>query len=80
MDVLHESHLDDGRNPFPILERTIHLDLEHPEDVNERATPVSDYVANRTIIRHEFRDPLLGFNHLLSDLPSFVLQIVIFRV
>ena len=78
MDVLHESHLDDGRDPFPILERTIHLDLEHPEDVNERTTPVSDYVANRTIIRHEFRDPLPGFNHLLDNLPSFVLQIVNF--
>ena len=65
---MHESHLDGGRDPFPILERTIHLDLEHPEDVNERTTPVSDYVANRTIIRHEFRDPLPGFNLLLDEI------------
>jgi len=35
MDLLKESHLYNGRNPFPILERTPDLDLEHPEDVNE---------------------------------------------
>ena len=73
MDLSHESHLNDGRNPFPILERTTNLDLEHPEDVNERTTPVGDHIANRTIIRHEFRDPLLGFSYLLNDLPPFVL-------
>ena len=78
MDLSHRSHLNNGWNPFPILERTPDLHLEHPEDVNERATPVSSYVADRTIIRHEFRDPLLGFNHLLNDLPPFFLRIVNF--
>lgn len=78
MDLSHESHLNNGRNPFPILERTPDFDLEHSEDVNERATPVNGHVANRTIMCHEFRDPLLGFNHLLNDLPPFILQIVNF--
>lgn len=73
------SYLDDGRNPFPILERTPDLDLEHSEDMNERTTPVSDHVADRTIIYREFPDPLLRFNHFLNDLPPFVLQIVNFR-
>lgn len=78
MKSRYEGHLDNGRNPFPILERTPYLDLEHPEYVNERTTPVGDKVANRTILRHELRNPLLGFKNLLNDLPSFVLQIVNF--
>ena len=73
-----KGHLNNGRNPFPILERTPYLDLEHPEYVNEGTTAVSDRVANRTILRHELRNPLLGFNNLLNDLPPFVLQIVKF--
>lgn len=78
MDLSHRSHLNDGQNPLPILERTIDLDLEHPEDMNERTTAVNDHAVDRTIICHEFRDPLLGFNHFLNDLPPFVLQAVNF--
>ena len=77
MNPSHGSHLYNGRYPFPILESTPNLDLEHPEHVDERAAPVSDHAADRTVIRQEFRDPLLGPNYFLSDLPPFVLQIVI---
>ena len=79
MNALYECHLNDGRDPLPILERTTDLDLEHSEDVNERTTPVSDHVADGMAICHEFRDPLLGFNHFPSDRSPFILQIVNFR-
>lgn len=71
----YETHLDDGRNPFPILERAQNFDLEHSEYVNERTTAVGDHVVNRAILRHELRDPFLGFSNLLNDFPPFVLQI-----
>jgi len=76
----YETHLDDGRNPFPILERAPNLDLEHSEYVNERTTAVGDHVVNRAILRHELRDPFLGFSNLLNDFPPFVLQIANFPV
>lgn len=79
MNLSQKSHLDDGRDPFPILERTTDFDLEHSEDVNERTTPASDHVADGTIICHEFRDPFLGFNHFPSDRSPFILRIVNFR-
>jgi hypothetical protein len=68
-----KGHLNNGRNPFPILERTPDLDLEHPEYVNERTTAVGDHVSDGPIPCHKLRDSLLGFPHLLNDLPPFVL-------
>lgn len=78
MKLRYEGYLDNGRNSFPILERAPYLDLEHPEYVNEGTTPFSDHVADRAILCHELRNPLLGFNNLLNDLPPFVLQTVNF--
>ena len=80
MNQSHGCHLYNVRYPLPILERTPNLDLEHSEYMNEQTAPVSDHVVDRAIIGQELRDPLLGFSHLLSNLPSFVLQIVILRV
>ena len=73
MKLENQGYLNNGRNPFPILERTPQLDLEHSKDVKEGTTPVSDQVSNRTIPPHKLRNPLLGFKNFLNDLPPFFL-------